>query len=107
MPNDFTDAMSLSWDSSLAIFGDKMTVGAAEYDCVIHSLSRTTFIVPGRPGQTEEVDGVIHVTPTVFTAMGGRKGLVLAVDGRNFRVANDPVVGPTSATVEIRLRSVT
>ena len=89
----------------MTVFGESFVCGGVTYDCVVHLLSRTTLVVQGRPGITEEVDGIILITPATWAAMGGRKGVVLTIGNKAFRVANDPDVGPESATVELRLRA--
>lgn len=101
--SEFSDNMAHAWSTSTRVFGDTIAIGAATYDCVIHTLELTTEVVPGRPGRVEVLTGQVIMKLADWTAAGGAKGTRVTVGGAEARVLNNPDVGFTADTVTLIL----
>lgn len=105
--SQFSDAISLSFGTSLTVFGDPCVIGTSyATTCVVHSLGGNNAIDGKRPGRVEEVNGQIVVTAADWAAAGAHKGTKITVNGVTVRVVNDPAYGPVSGEVLLTVQQV-
>jgi hypothetical protein len=101
--SEFSSSMALSWDQSLRIFGDTVTIASVVYGCIIHGLDYADGVERGRPGRSAVVGGQVIMRGSDWAAASGRKGTQVVFSFGTFRVLNDPGVGYGSSEVVLNI----
>jgi hypothetical protein len=105
--SEFASSFADAWNTSARIFGDTIAIGqdpeADEYPCVIHAMDYSTEVVGGQPGRKAIFNATVVMRLIDWIEAGGHKGIHVNVGGAAGRVTNDPSVGYTSDTAELRI----
>lgn len=99
--SEFSQAFDQTWDAAISVFGDKCVLMGVEYDCVIHAFDASTEVRRGAAGLSQIAEGSVIMRSTDWTDSGARKGVRIKLQGRDYRVTNDPEPGYTGSTVTL------
>ena len=100
--NSFSESFSGAFQVSKGIFGEKCTINASEFDCIIQMFTESDSVT-SRPGRSSNADGTVTMSRLDWITASGRKGVRITLPHGTYRVLNDPLGRYETDTVELQI----